>query len=79
MVSATAAVRSGYYVLKMLPSLLWFPINIRKNIHHMTSVFEQQLIQSGLDPEISHELAKAFHDANKQLVSQITSQRSWTR
>jgi len=79
MVSATAAVRSGYYVLKMLPSLLWLPINIRKNIRHMTTVFEEQLIQSGLDQEISHELARAFHDANKQIVSQITSPRSWTR
>jgi len=79
MVSVAAIVRSGYYVLKILPSLLWLPINIRKNIRHMTGVFEEQLIQSGLDQDISRQLAKAYHDANKQLVSQITSPRSWTR
>jgi hypothetical protein len=48
-------------------------------VNHMTSVFEEQLIQSGLDYQKSHELAKAFHDANKRLISQITSPRSWTR
>ena len=79
MVSATTIARSGYYVLKMLPSLLWLPISIRKNIGHMTDVFEEQLIQSGLDYDVSRQLAKAYHDANKQLVSQMTSPRSWTR
>ena len=79
MVSATTIARSGYYVLKMLPSLLWLPISIRKNIGHMTDVFEDQLIQSGLDYDVSHQLAKAYHDANKELVSQMTSPRSWTR
>ena len=79
MVSATTIARSGYYVLKMLPSLLWLPISIRKNIGHMTDVFEEELIQSGLDYDVSRQLAKAYHDANKQLVSQMTSPRSWTR
>jgi hypothetical protein len=45
----------------------------------MTGVFEEQLIESGLDHDVSHQLAKAYHDANKQLVSQMTSPRSWTR
>jgi len=79
MVSATTIARSGYYILKMLPSLLWLPLSIRKNIGHMTDVFEEELIQSGLDHDVSHQLAKAYHDANKQLVSQMTSPRSWTR
>ena len=79
MVSATTIARSGYYVLKMLPSLLWLPISMRKNIGHMTDVFEEELIQSGLDYDVSRQLAKAYHDANKQLVSQMTSPRSWTR
>ena len=79
MVSSTTIARSGYYVLKMLPSLLWLPISIRKNIGHMTDVFEEELIQSGLDYDVSRQLAKAYHDANKQLVSQMTSPRSWTR
>ena len=79
MVSATAIARSGYYVLRILPSLLWLPISIRNNIRHMTSVFEEELIQSGLDQDVSRQLAKAYHDANKQLVSQMTSPRSWTQ
>jgi hypothetical protein len=45
----------------------------------MTDVFEEQLIQSGLDQDVSRQLAKVYHDANKQLVSQIASLRSWTR
>jgi hypothetical protein len=79
MVSATTIARSGYYILKILPSLLWLPINIRWNIGHMTDVFEDELIQSGLDHDVSRQLARAYHDANKQLVSQMTSMRSWTR
>jgi hypothetical protein len=79
MVSATAVARSGYYVLRILPSLLWLPISIRSNIRHMTSVFEEELIQSGLNQDVSRQLAKAYHDANRQLVSQMTSPRSWTR
>jgi hypothetical protein len=79
MVSATTIARSGYYILKIIPSLLWLPINIRRNIGRMTDVFEEQLIQSGLDHDVSRQLAKVYHDANKQLVSQITSLRSWTR
>ena len=79
MVSATTIARSGYYILKILPSLVWLPINIRWNIGHVTDVFEDELIQSGLDHDVSRQLARAYHDANKQLVSQMTSLRSWTR
>ena len=79
MVSATTIARSGYYILKIIPSVIWLPINIRWNIGQMTGVFEDELIQSGLDHNVSRELAKTYHDANKQLVSQMTSLRSWTR
>jgi hypothetical protein len=79
MVSATTIARSGYYVLKIIPSLLWLPVNIRWKIGQMTDVFEDELIQSGLNHDVSRQLAKVYHDANKQLVSQITSPRSWTR
>jgi hypothetical protein len=79
MVSVTTVVRSGYYVLRMLPSLLWLPIRIRTSIHHMTDVFEAQLIQNGLDQDVSRQLAKAYHEAHKELVSQMTSLRSWIR
>lgn len=79
MVSVTTMVRSGYCVLRILPSLLWLPISIRTRIRHMTDVFEAQLIQSGLDQDVSRQLAKAYHEANKELVGQMTSLRSWTR
>jgi hypothetical protein len=45
----------------------------------MTDAFEDELIQSGLNHDVSRQLAKVYHDANKQLVSQIASPRSWTR
>jgi hypothetical protein len=79
MVSVAAIVRSGYYVLKILPSLLWLPISVRTTIRHMTNVFEEQLIQSGLDHDVSRQLADAYREANRKLVSQMTSPRSWTR
>ena len=78
MVSVTAIIRSGYYLLRMIPSLLWLTINVRTRIGHITDAFEDQLIQSGLDRDISRELSKAYHDANKELVSLMTSPKSWT-
>jgi hypothetical protein len=79
MVSLTTIARSGYYVVKMLPSLLWLPIGVRTSIRHMTHVFEEQLVQSGLDYDVSRQLAEAYREANMELVSQMTSLRSWTR
>lgn len=79
MVSVTTIARSGYYLLRMLPSLLWLPINVRTKIRRMTDVFEEQLVQSGLDHDVSRQLAEAYRKANRELVSQVTSLRSWTR
>jgi len=79
MVSLTTIARSGYYLLKMLPSLLWLPINTRTKIGHMTDVFEEQLVQSGLDHDVSRQLAEAYRKANRKLANQMTSLRSWTR
>ncbi len=78
MVSITAMVRSGYYVLKILPSLLWLPVSVRTTIGHITDVFEAQLIQSGLDSDVSRQVAEAYRKANKRLISQMTSPKSWT-
>ena len=78
MVSLTTIARSGYYLLKMLPSLLWLPINTRTKTGHMTDLFEDQLVESGLDRDVSRQLAEAYRRANKELVNQITSLRSWT-
>jgi len=79
MVSLTSIARSGYYVVKMLPTLLWLPISVRTNIRHMTDVFEEQLVRNGLDYDVSRQLAEAYREANMELVSQMTSPRSWTR
>jgi hypothetical protein len=79
MVSPTTIARSGYYVLKMLPSVLLLPINTRARIGQMTHVFEEQLVQSGLDYDVSRQLAETYRQANRELVKQITSFRSWTR
>ena len=79
MVSLTTVARSGYYVLKLLPSVLWLPINTRTKIGQMTNVFEEQLVESGLDHDVSRQLAETYRKANKELVNQITSLRSWTR
>lgn len=79
MVSLTSIARSGYYVVKMLPSLLWLPISVRTTIRRMTHVFEEQLVRSGLDHDVSRQLAEAYREANMELVGQMTSLRSWTR
>ena len=79
MVSLTTMTRPGYYVLKLLPSVLWLPINTRMKIGQISDVFEDQLMESGLDHDVSRELAETYRKANKELVNQITSLRSWTR
>lgn len=79
MVSLATIARSGYYVLRMLPSVLWLPISVRTTIRHMTDVFEEQLVQSGLDHDASRQLAEAYRKANMELVGQMTSLRSWAR
>jgi len=79
MVSVTAIARSGYSLLRMLPSLIWLPINVRTRIHHATDAFEIQLIESGLDRGVSRQLAAAYHQANRELVSSIMSPKAWTR
>jgi hypothetical protein len=77
MVSITTVLRSGYYVLRMLPSLIWLPINIRTSLRHTMTIFEEQLVQSGLDRDIARRLAEAYHEANKDLVGQFTSLKAW--
>ncbi len=79
MVSVTGIARSGYYLLRMLPSFIWLPINVRTHIRHATNAFEEQLIESGLDQDISSQLAAAYHDANRELVSTVMSLKAWAR
>jgi len=77
MVSVTAIMRAAYYVLKMFPLLL-LPLQMRTRLHRAADAFEDQLLQSGLSQSVARELAKAYHKANKETISQITSPRSWT-
>jgi hypothetical protein len=78
MVSATNIVRSGYYLAKMLPVLLWVPISMRSHSHRATHAFEQELVQSGLEPTVAHQLADAFSKGNKGVIKKLSSLHTWT-
>jgi hypothetical protein len=77
MVSMTAMMRAGYYIVKMFPQLLWLPLEMRTHLRRARDAFEDQLLQSGLNHSVARELAKTYHEANKEMISQITSPRSW--
>lgn len=76
MVSMTAVMRSTYYVLRMFPLLL-LPLQMRTHIRRAAGAFEDQLLQNGLDPEIAHVLADSFERANKEMIRQFTSPKTW--
>jgi hypothetical protein len=71
--------RAGYYMAKMLPGFLWLPVEMRNHLRRATDAFEDQLVQSGVDVDTAHELAKTYHEANKQVISKITSPRAWAQ
>jgi len=77
MVSMRAMMRAGYHIVKMFPQLLWLPLEMRTHLRRGRDAFEDQLLQSGLDHSIARELAKTYYEANKEMISQITSPRSW--
>jgi hypothetical protein len=79
MTSVRATMRAGYYVAKILPKFLWLPVEMRKHLRRATDAFEDELRQSGVDPDTAHELAKTYHEANKQVISKITSPKAWAR
>jgi hypothetical protein len=78
MVSATNIMRSGYYLAKMLPVLLWVPISMRSHSRRAAHVFEKELVQSGLEPTVAHQLAEAFSKGNKGVIKKLTSLHTWT-
>jgi hypothetical protein len=78
MVSATNVMRSGYYLAKMLPVLLWTPISMRSHSRRATDVFEKELLESGLEAAVAHQLAEAFSKGNKGVIKKLTSLRTWT-
>jgi len=77
MVSVTAIMRTCYYVLRMFPLLL-LPLQMRTHLRRAAGAFEDQLLQSGLSQSVARELAKAYHEANKNMVSRIVSPRGWS-
>jgi len=79
MASFTAIIRSGYYIIRMFPSLLWAPLNIRRHLGRATDAFENQLLQSGIDRKVAQELAETYRQTNKELISQLASLRSWSK
>jgi hypothetical protein len=78
MVSATNIMRSGYYLAKLLPVLLWAPVSLRSYSHRVTHAFEKELLDSGLEPTVAHQLAEAFNKGNKNMIKKLTSLRAWT-
>jgi hypothetical protein len=78
MVSATNIMRSGYYLAKLLPVLLWTPVSMRSDLRRATHAFEKELLDSGLESTVAHQLAEAFSKGNKSLVKKLTSLRTWT-
>lgn len=77
MVSIRATLRAGYYILKTLPQFLGFPLEMRSHLGRARDAFEEALIQDGLDRRVAHELAKVYHEANRELMKQMTSPRAW--
>jgi hypothetical protein len=78
MVSVTTTIRSGYYILRILPILLWIPVSVRSYSRRATRAFEKELLHSGLEPTVAHQLAEAFSKGNKGLIKKLTSPRTWT-
>jgi len=79
MASITAIMRSGYYILRMLPHLVWLRVDMRARLRQATGAFEEQLLQSGLSQDIAHELAESYRGTNKHMIGQMTSPRFWAR
>lgn len=77
MVSMTDIMRSGYYVLRMFPLLL-LPLQLKGHVRRAANAFEDQLLQSGLSPDIARELARAYEKANEDLMKTFSSPSTWT-
>jgi hypothetical protein len=78
MVSVTTIIKSGYYILSLLPTLLWIPVNTRLQLRRATGTFENELVKRGLEPAVAQELANAFNEAYRKVIKEVTSPRNWT-
>jgi hypothetical protein len=63
--------------MKILPTLLWVPVEMRLGLRRATEAFEDELLRSGLEPTTSRQIASTFNEAHKQLVKQLTSPQTW--
>lgn len=77
MLSVTVIIRSGYYILKMIPLLVWTPLSLRLHLRRATATFEDELLRNGLEPDAADQIANAFNKACKSAIEQATSLRSW--
>jgi len=77
MSTMTTIMRSGYYILRLLPVLAWVPFGTRSQLNRATNAFENELLHSGMEPDAAHQLADAFKKSNKDMVKQLTSPRVW--
>ena len=77
MVSARTVLRSGYYIVALLPLLLWIPVGTRLHLRRATKAFESELLNNGLEPSAAHQLGTAFNAAYKDVIGQLISPRNW--
>lgn len=77
MSTMTTIMRSGYYIVRLVPILLWVPFGTRSQLNRATNAFENELLHSGMEPDAAHQLADAFKKSNKDMVKQLTSPRVW--
>jgi hypothetical protein len=77
MVSAINILRSGYYILRMLPFLFWAPLSMKLYSRRAAHTFEDELLRNGLEPATADQLVNTFKKANRDAVKQLASLRSW--
>jgi hypothetical protein len=77
MASVTTIIKSGYYILSLLPTLLWIPVNTRLQLRRATGNFESELLKRGLEPVVAEELASTFNEAYRGVIKEVTSTRNW--
>jgi hypothetical protein len=51
---------------------------MRSHSRRATDAFEKELVQSGLEATVAHQLAEAFSKGNKGVIKKLTSLRTWT-
>jgi len=75
MVSVKAIMQAGYHAIRMFPLLL-LPLQLKGHARRATDAFEDELLRSGLSPGVARALAKAYEEANNEMMRQFASLRA---